>query len=134
MIENTNVKSKLVFDPLTARALLKRGMKVIDCKPLKNDKKKTILVFEDTPEFRAALAEISNSLGDACENVANVDDPRVARALLKRQARLVDYRLIKDEDKSKMVFIFENINGLEEAMAEIIAELASKDSKELSEQ
>ena len=130
MIENTNVKSKLVFDPLTARALLKRGMKVIDCKPLKNDKKKTILVFEDTVEFRKALAEISNELGLVCENAINVEDPRIARALLKKQAKLIDYRLKKIEDKSKMVFVFENTDGIEEAIAEIVAALESKEIAE----
>lgn len=130
MIENTNVKSKLVFDPLTARALLKRGMKVIDCKPLKNDKKKTILVFEDTVEFREALAEISNELGLVCENAINVEDPRIARALLKKQAKLIDYRLMKIEDKSKMVFVFENTDGIEEAIAEIVAALESKEIAE----
>ena len=130
MIENTNVKSKLVFDPLTARALLKRGMKVIDCKPLKNDKKKTILVFEDTVEFRKALAEISNELGLVCENAINVEDPRIARALLKKQAKLIDYRLMKIEDKSKMVFVFENTDGIEEAIAEIVAALESKEIAE----
>ena len=56
--ENTNVKSKLVFEPRAWRALLKRGMRVIDCKPLKDDKEKTVLVFEDTPEFQVALVEI----------------------------------------------------------------------------
>ena len=60
--ENKNVKSKLVFEPRAWRALLKRGMKVIDCKPLKDNKDKTVLVFEDTPEFQVALAEIMAEL------------------------------------------------------------------------
>lgn len=62
MNENTNVKSKLVFDYRACRALLKRGMRVIDCKPLKTDKTKPVLVFEDTPEFEAALAEVTAEL------------------------------------------------------------------------
>lgn len=57
-MENTNVKSKLVFDYRAVRMLLKRGMKIIDCKPLKTDKTKPVLVFEDTPEFRVALDEV----------------------------------------------------------------------------
>lgn len=61
-MENTNVKSKLVFDFRACRALLKRGMRVIDCKPLKTDKTKTVLVFEGTPEFEEALAEITAEL------------------------------------------------------------------------
>lgn len=60
--ENTNVKSKLVFDMRACRALLKRGMRVIDCKPLKTDKDRTVLVFENTPEFQVALAEITSEL------------------------------------------------------------------------
>lgn len=62
MSENTNVKSKLVFDYRACRALLKRGMRVIDCKPLKTDKTKPVLVFEDTPEFEEALAEVTAEL------------------------------------------------------------------------
>lgn len=58
-MENTNVKSKLVFDYRICRALLKRGMRVIDCKPLRTDKTKPVLVFEDTPEFEEALVEIT---------------------------------------------------------------------------
>jgi hypothetical protein len=62
MIENTNVKSKLVFDYRACRALLKRGMRVVDCKPLKTDKTKPVLVFEDTPEFEEALTEVMAEL------------------------------------------------------------------------
>lgn len=61
-MENTNVKSKLVFDYRACRALLKRGMKVIDCKPLKTDKTKPVLVFECTPEFEVALSEVMAEL------------------------------------------------------------------------
>lgn len=61
-MENTNVKSKLVFDYRACRALLKRGMKVIDCKPLKTDKTKPVLVFECTPEFEKALSEVMADL------------------------------------------------------------------------
>lgn len=58
MNENKNVKSKLVFDYRVCRLLLRAGMKVIDVKPLKTDKTKPVLVFECTPEFEEALAEI----------------------------------------------------------------------------
>lgn len=59
MNENKNVKSKLVFDYRVCRLLLRAGMKVIDIKPLKTDKTKPVIVFEDTPEFEQALAEIT---------------------------------------------------------------------------
>lgn len=61
-MENTNVKSKLVFDYRACRALLKRGMRVIDCKPLKTDKTKPVLVFECTQEFEVALSEVMAEL------------------------------------------------------------------------
>lgn len=62
MNENTNVKSKLVFDYRACRLLLKRGFKVIDVKPLKTDKTKPVLVFECTPEFEVALEEVITEL------------------------------------------------------------------------
>ena len=59
-MENKEIrKSKLVFDMRVCRKLLHAGMKCIDCKPLKTDKSKTVLVFEDTPEFQKAYEEIS---------------------------------------------------------------------------
>lgn len=59
MKEDKNmIKSKLVFEPRAWRALIRKGFNVIDCKPLKTDPTRSILVFEDTPEFQEALAEI----------------------------------------------------------------------------
>ena len=57
-------KSKLVWDMRVCRKLIRAGCNVIDCKPLKIDetrvdKTRTVLVFEDTPEFQKALAEIT---------------------------------------------------------------------------
>lgn len=61
-IENQNIKSKLVFDYRACRALLKKGLQVIDIKPLKTDKTKPVIVFADTPEFQKAFAEITEEL------------------------------------------------------------------------
>ena len=69
-MENKDIrKSKLVFDMRVCRKLLHAGMKCIDCKPLKTDKSKTVLVFEDTPEFQKAYEEISAEFKRKDENV-----------------------------------------------------------------
>lgn len=75
--EHTNVKSKLVFEPRAWRALLKKGMRVIDCKPLRSDPTRTVLVFEDTPAFQEAFADVMAELkshnetqGESTETVA----------------------------------------------------------------
>lgn len=124
-----NVKSKLVHDPLVARALLKRGMHAIDCKPLKNDKKKTVIVFEDTPQFRKVLGELSEEWVPVDIAVKEVCDPRVARALLKRGMKLLDYKEAKIDGSSKMVFVFEATDELEDVYAQILQERAKKDSE-----
>lgn len=124
-----NVKSKLVHDPLVARALLRRGMHAIDCKPLKNDKKKTVIVFEDTPQFRKVLGELSEEWVSVDIAVKEVCDPRVARALLKRGMKLLDYKEAKIDGSSKMVFIFEATDELEDVYAQILQERAKKDSE-----
>ena len=133
---NENIKSKLVFDPLTARALLRRGMRAIDCKPLKNDRTKTIIVFEDTQEFRAALSEISKEWVSAEMNVHEIDDPRIARYLLKRGEHLVDYKAVRADGVTKMIFVFENTEEFQLALAQIIEEIEVKkiewESKQLA--
>lgn len=48
-------KSKLCFDMRVCRRLIHMGCNVIDIKPLRGDEDKTVLVFEDTPEFQKAL-------------------------------------------------------------------------------
>ena len=124
-----NVKSKLVHNPLVARALLKRGMHAIDCKPLKNDKKKTVIVFEDTPQFRKVLSELSEEWISVDVPVKEVCDPRVARALLKRGMRLLDYKEAKIDGSSKMVFVFEATDEFEMIYVQILEERAKKDAE-----
>ena len=48
-------KSRLCFDMRVCRRLIHMGCNVIDIKPLRGDEDKTVLVFEDTPEFQKAL-------------------------------------------------------------------------------
>ena len=131
--KNENKKSKLIFDILEAKALLRRGMKVVDCKPLNTDRSKTVLVFENTPEFRQALSEIRN-LCKLNIDTKDIIDPRVARALLKRGMQMVDCRL-SDIDKSRMIFTFANTEVFQINLNEIMDEIqAKKDTETKSEQ
>lgn len=45
-----------MFTPYVARRLLKMGNVIVDIKPRKEDKDKTIFVFEDTEKLQADLA------------------------------------------------------------------------------
>ena len=128
-IKTENIKSKLVHDPLVARALLKRGMHAIDCKPLKNDKTRTVIVFEDTPQFRQALSELAEDWISVDVPVKEVNDPRIARALLKRGMKLLDYKEAKANNPSKMMFVFEATDEFDEVYAQILEERAKKDAE-----
>ena len=123
-----NKKSKLIFDIFEAKALLRRGMKVVDCKPLNTDRTKTVLVFENTPEFRQVLSEIRNSYKLNIDT-KDIIDPRVARALLKRGMQMVDCRL-SDVDKSRMVFTFANTEAFQINCNEVINEIQAKKDAE----
>lgn len=124
-----NEKSKLVHDPLVARALLRRGCEVIDCKPLKNDKKRSVLVFRDTPKFRKHLSELYQEWDDIDVTTKDIDDPRVARMLLKRGMTLVDYKETKIDDKNKMVFVFEYNDEFEKELGDVVAEIGSRNKR-----
>ena len=51
-------KTRLVFPPQVARKLCKRGFVIVDLKPLKTDREKSVFIFENTPEFKKAFDEI----------------------------------------------------------------------------
>ena len=55
-------KSRLIFDARMARKLLKMGFVVIDIKPNRENTDKSIFVFENTEEFKQALAQIVNEI------------------------------------------------------------------------
>ena len=117
-----------------ARALLRRGCEVIDCKPLKNDRQRTVLVFKDSPEFRTHLAELSKEWNDVDIGTMDIGDPRMARALLKRGMTLVDYKEAKVDDKNKMVFVFKYDEEFAQTL-EILTEeaKAKKEAEELEQ-
>ena len=121
-----NEKSKLVHDPLVARALLRRGCEVIDCKPLKNDKKRSVLVFRDTPKFREHLSELCQEWATIDVEIMEISDPRMARALLKKGMTLVDYKETKVEDKTKMVFVFERNDDFDQIFEILTKEINVK--------
>lgn len=55
-------KSRLIFDARIARKLLKTGFVVIDIKPNRENTDKSIFVFENTDEFKQALAQIMEEI------------------------------------------------------------------------
>lgn len=57
---NDTRKSRLIFDAKIARKLLKQGFVVIDIKPNRENTDKSIFVFENTEEFKAALEKLMN--------------------------------------------------------------------------
>lgn len=58
-------KAKLVFSPKVARFLLNHGMQIIDIKPDKNNKEKTIFVFDETDEFQSVLESYKTEKGES---------------------------------------------------------------------
>lgn len=54
-----NVKYKSIFTPGVARYLLKLGNTIHDIKADKNNKDKTIFIFEETEKFSQDMASIS---------------------------------------------------------------------------
>lgn len=55
-------EAKLIFNMGVARSLLKKGAKVIDVKPDRDNHDKTIVVFERDETFEKAFAELNEEL------------------------------------------------------------------------
>ncbi len=49
------MKTKSIFTPYVARRLLKMGNPIVDIKPCKEERSKTIFVFEVTDKFQSDL-------------------------------------------------------------------------------
>lgn len=60
-------EAKLVFNMGVARALLKAGCTVIDCKPDKTNSDKTVLVFKNDEKFQAEFEKINKEIAAAKE-------------------------------------------------------------------
>lgn len=50
--------TKLIFKPTIARRLLKGGCQIVDIKPNKEDKAKTVFVFKIDENFKECLSSI----------------------------------------------------------------------------
>ena len=61
-IEKDTRKSRLIFDAKIARKLLKQNFVVIDIKPNRENTDKSVFVFENTEEFKNALALIMDEI------------------------------------------------------------------------
>ena len=55
-------KAKLIFNMGVVRSLLKKGARVIDVKPDRDNHDKTIVVFERDEAFEKAFAELNEEL------------------------------------------------------------------------
>ena len=53
---------KIIFNAGVARNLLKANCPISDIKADRNNKDKTLFIFERTPEFERAFAEINSAL------------------------------------------------------------------------
>lgn len=60
--EKDTRKSRLIFDAKIARKLLKQGFVVTDIKPNRENTDKSIFIFENTEEFKQALALIMDEI------------------------------------------------------------------------
>lgn len=63
----TNVmekKGRCIYAAPVAREFVRRGFKIIDIKPNKENRDKTVFVFEETNDFNAALEEILNEYSE----------------------------------------------------------------------
>lgn len=49
------INTKMIFTPYVARKLLRMGNSIIDIKPCKENRDKTIFIFEDTEKLQRDL-------------------------------------------------------------------------------
>jgi len=63
-IKNTNAEAKLIFNMGVGRALLKAGCQVIDVKPDKTNKDKTVLVFKNDVCFKQEFERINKEIAE----------------------------------------------------------------------
>lgn len=61
-METIKKDAKLVFNMGVARALLKAGCCVVDCKPDKTNPDKTVLVFKNDDVFQREFERINNEI------------------------------------------------------------------------
>lgn len=67
-MENMRKEAKLIFNMGVARALIKAGAQVIDCKPDRTNSDKTVMVFKNDELFQRELARINSEIAEAKAN------------------------------------------------------------------
>ena len=73
------VKCKSVFSPRVARRLIREGYRVADIKPSKENRDKTIFLFEETPEFTERLGEF---FAESAMSASEISDAGVEVAVI----------------------------------------------------
>lgn len=64
-MENNKKEARLIFNMGCARALLKAGCTVIDCKPDRTNPDKTVLVFKNDELFQREFERINKEIAEA---------------------------------------------------------------------
>lgn len=64
-MENVKKEARLIFNMGCGRALLKAGCTVIDVKPDKSNKDKTVLVFKNDEIFEREFARINKEIAES---------------------------------------------------------------------
>lgn len=64
-MENVKKEARLVFNMGVARALLKAGCVVVDCKPDRTNPDKTVLVFKNDDVFEREFSRINKEIAEA---------------------------------------------------------------------
>lgn len=52
---------KIIFTGKLARALLRRGYRIIDVKPNRDFPERTVFIFEDTPDLKQVVRELTST-------------------------------------------------------------------------
>lgn len=64
-MEDMKKEAKLVFNLGVGRALLKAGCTVIDCKPDRSNREKTVLVFKYDEHFKREFERINREIEES---------------------------------------------------------------------
>ena len=64
-MENNKKEARLIFNMGVARALLKAGCQVVDCKPDRTNPDKAVLVFKNDETFEREFARINKEIAEA---------------------------------------------------------------------
>lgn len=64
-MKNSNKEARLIFNMGCARALLRAGCQVVDCKPDRTNPDKTVLVFKNDEHFQAEFERINKEIAEA---------------------------------------------------------------------